>query len=440
MEQLPKIVRERLQTGAKAKVEVHPDANLLTAFAENSLVERERLPVLEHLSACADCREVVTLAQPELVMGQVAAAAAMAASPAPSRPRWSSRLIFSWGAVAACVVVGAVLLHYQTHEKKFAQIAAKQTAPATNVDEISNAEQSLAKARTQTAPTSENELTAKLEPPVPAESRSAPRKEQARSDKDSGHAAPSRIPAQLMSKKLSAAGTASGQIGGATELRSAPQAQQSSEQVTVSGEAPEVATAPAPQAGLPLQARGSAAEVASTDSVAAAAPPTAQLQNKPAGPAATAKAAPAAGLGSVGVFSRQKTDLKTAQAMAIREEEVARVSSNYIPARWTISSDGTTLLRSTDQGRSWDAVNVASNVVLRAVAALGPEVWAGGKAGDLYHSSDLGMHWTQVKPTANGTALTADIVSLDFPDPEHGKLTTSEGKVWTTSDGGKTWQ
>jgi len=243
---------------------------------------------------------------------------------------------------------------------------------------------------------------------------------------------PAAFPAQLMSKKLSAAGTASGQIGGATELRSAPQAPQSSEQVTVSGEAPEVPTAPAPQADLPLQARGSAAEVASTDSVAAAAPPTAQLQNKPAGPAATAKAAPGAGLGSVGVFSRQKTDLRLPRRWRpgrrggsrqlqlhsgsldnfFRRHDVAALDrprpvlgcSECLPATWSFAR--------------WRLLDL--------------EVWAGGKAGDLYHSSDLGMHWDAGQADGEWHRLTADIVSLDFPDPEHGKLTTSEGKVWTT--------
>ena len=143
---------------------------------------------------------------------------------------------------------------------------------------------------------------------------------------------------------------------------------------------------------------------------------------------------------SVGAFSRQKAGLKTAQATAIRKQQLARISSNYLPARWTISPDGSALLRSTDEGRSWEAVNVAGNVVFRAVAALGPEIWAGGKAGALYHSSDLGQLWTQVKPTVNGVALTEDIVSIELPDPEHGKLTTSEAKVWTTNDGGKSWQ
>ena len=42
MEQLPKIAQQRLQATAKAGT--HPDPDLLTAFAEKSLNERERTP------------------------------------------------------------------------------------------------------------------------------------------------------------------------------------------------------------------------------------------------------------------------------------------------------------------------------------------------------------------------------------------------------------
>jgi hypothetical protein len=63
MERLPKIVQQRLQ--ATAPPGVHPDPDLLTAFAEKSLTERERVQVLQHLGQCADCRQVVALAMPE---------------------------------------------------------------------------------------------------------------------------------------------------------------------------------------------------------------------------------------------------------------------------------------------------------------------------------------------------------------------------------------
>ena len=56
MQDVPKIVVKRLQSPA---VEPHPDADLLTAFAEKSLSGRERESVLQHLARCGDCREIV---------------------------------------------------------------------------------------------------------------------------------------------------------------------------------------------------------------------------------------------------------------------------------------------------------------------------------------------------------------------------------------------
>src|SRR5579872_1804555 len=94
MEQLPKIVTQRLQ--ATAKPGVHPDPDLLTAFAENSLGERERSQVLQHLAQCGDCRSVVTLALPE---------AEQAFATAPLKSPWLSWPVLRWGALAACVVV-----------------------------------------------------------------------------------------------------------------------------------------------------------------------------------------------------------------------------------------------------------------------------------------------------------------------------------------------
>jgi hypothetical protein len=139
--------------------------------------------------------------------------------------------------------------------------------------------------------------------------------------------------------------------------------------------------------------------------------------------------------------------------------------------RWTITSAGG-LARSFDQGKTWQDVDVnasptpaagfvsyetakaapakedykkalkaaAAPVIFRAVAALGPEVWAGGSNGALYHSVDAGGHWTPVVPSSVGTILSGDILVLDFSDAQHGKVRTSTSEVWITSDGGQTWQ
>jgi photosystem II stability/assembly factor-like uncharacterized protein len=98
----------------------------------------------------------------------------------------------------------------------------------------------------------------------------------------------------------------------------------------------------------------------------------------------------------------------------------------------------------TSRAKAKDADKVlkreTASLVFRAVAAAGADIWAGGSAGALYHSQDAGNHWIRVSPVSSGTVLTSDIVSLDFPDPQHGKLSTSTSEVWITADAGQTWQ
>src|SRR5579863_3772617 len=98
MQDVPKIVQARLQRPSPATVASHPDADLLTAFAERSLTARERGHVLEHLTRCSDCREVVVLALP------TAEAAALASSVTPARIGWLSWPTLRWGVVAAGIL------------------------------------------------------------------------------------------------------------------------------------------------------------------------------------------------------------------------------------------------------------------------------------------------------------------------------------------------
>ena len=136
--------------------------------------------------------------------------------------------------------------------------------------------------------------------------------------------------------------------------------------------------------------------------------------------------------------------------------------------RWNITEAGS-LQRSVDQGVTWQNVDVnagsasvaivagayaakevaadkkalkrsPTNFVFRAVAVNGADVWAGGSGGSLYHSLDAGDHWARVVPFAAGSALTGDVVSLQFPDSQHGRVTTSTSEVWTTGNNGATWQ
>src|SRR5260370_35962450 len=92
---VPKIVYDRLQAAIPERT--HPDADLLTAFAEQSLSVAERDGILEHLALCGACRDVIALAlpAPDAVAAPVAneteagRAVSRAGTHAPHRRRFS---------------------------------------------------------------------------------------------------------------------------------------------------------------------------------------------------------------------------------------------------------------------------------------------------------------------------------------------------------------
>lgn len=106
MADMPNIARRRLQAGTKP--EVHPDPDLMTAFVERSLSQREQSEILQHLAQCGECREVVALSLPEYPVAVPRSV--------PVRSAWLSWPVLRWGALAACVVVvgAAVTLHYRS--------------------------------------------------------------------------------------------------------------------------------------------------------------------------------------------------------------------------------------------------------------------------------------------------------------------------------------
>jgi Photosynthesis system II assembly factor YCF48/Putative zinc-finger len=111
----------------------HLDPEMLTAFAENTLVARERKEVLEHLAICAECREILTIstaASPEFP-----AEVQASGLPRPTHPPLRSWL--PWVSVAAGIVIvcSAVLIHQQrkpnlTTPAQVASISKKEQAQA----------------------------------------------------------------------------------------------------------------------------------------------------------------------------------------------------------------------------------------------------------------------------------------------------------------------
>lgn len=92
-----------------------------------------------------------------------------------------------------------------------------------------------------------------------------------------------------------------------------------------------------------------------------------------------------------------------------------------------------------DGGQSWQAVPLSERTSFRAVAAVGPDVWAGGSEGTLFHSPDGGAHWEERKIAGENTSISGDIVKIDARDPNQVTVTAASGEVWTSLDNGRHW-
>jgi Photosynthesis system II assembly factor YCF48 len=357
MAEIPKIVTQRLHATERARV--HPDPDLITAFVEKSLGNHERVPVLEHLSRCAGCREIVSLSATQ-------ADIAGAVSVVPASSGWLSLPVLRWGAAVACVIVvgAAVTLRHQQE--------APQVAPALAGDE------SAARALRPDSAFAKKATSLQL-PDQQAKTTS--------------------VTKQIPSGPAATSGSVFAATANHQKARTASRAD---------GNYAPVAPGPMEMAdartGSPL------------------------VQEVP-------------GRAKSAVRESQDVTMNASTAPSSRDAGVAitpLVSTN-LPPRWTLSSDGT-LQRSRDSGRTWQTIPVSRNTIFRALAANGLDIWVGGSAGALFHSSDAGQHWTQMRPVAGGEPLADDIIGVEFTDLLHGKLTTSRAETWITTDAGQTWQ
>lgn len=456
MNSVPKIVLDRLKAGATA--EGHPEADLLTAFAERSLPERERSSVLEHLSRCAECRDVVALALPPIDIA--------APTPVPVRGRWFGWPALRWGLVAAgaVVVVSVGLVEYQ----RPAADMAKYTAPV----------------RPQAAAGEPRSEAAPAPAAAPALTRPDHAVDQPQEKNASGGAAgliadtkhdvaslrpPNRIPV-FRGNSLN---------GNAVSGPHGPSQWQQNNSSNTQSQAFAIAPPPAPAAETAPRI-GSASQTVEVSSAApvmqdeARSEVSADRLERQDVPVGKAKAASQDAGATVGGPLQKPASPVTLTPMA-RTSLASAVSP---PPNWTISATGG-LQRSLDHGSTWQDVNVVATEpavganfasfevvvknsrarekdkeeegkgalkkqttgpVFRAVAAVGADVWAGGQGGILYHSKDSGDHWARVVPNVAGSFLTGDVVGVEFSDPQHGKITTAVPEVWNTADGGESWQ
>jgi hypothetical protein len=447
MTEVPKIVYDRLR--AALPEQAHPEADLLTAFAEQALSAAEREGVLQHLALCEDCRDVVALSLPaaDITPPQTADENGVRTTVSQAGSRAPRKLSLAWPTLrwaalaAGAVVAAAVLLVHpgtlnQATPPSVNQQVATAAPPASSRKIASS---SVPLSPIATSPTDHSAFLAKTDEAQPKSELQLSRKLKAglvvmpSPQAESGRLLADNKKDSGQADKLSAPADRARAFG--YDARSS---QAATETVEVSGAAAAVSTEPS--AENVLLARNET-PWSDAPAIEKAKPP---LQEMEGNEEQKAQAAAVPG---------------PAKSLARNVMSTAKLASPASPTQahnvtWAIT--GGVLQRSVDSGQSWqDALH--PDHPLLCYASRDEDVWAGGQAGTLFHSANSGVTWAQVQPSVKARQLSSDITHIevrnnevrnkelrrdlryDVRGPGEILLSTSNNEIWSSADGGKTW-
>jgi len=382
MDSLPKFVATRLRE-VQPQAGSHPDANLLAAFAEQSLAGRERERVVEHIAACGDCREAVALSLPATEVAN------LPVFHRASRIGWLRWPGLGWAVLAAGMLMVASV-GIQQYSRRQEKTVTFNVVPSGSLQ--------------RDASSGSSELHQPPSPQVLAPSGDA--------------------------QKPLVRGS-----GVSARMPQVPSV---------------IARAQKATAGIPPSAEKVQSGGAGPDAAGAAHGQNQLAQNR------AEVLFPGGESGDLDVVKAK--DPVSGQAALDYPAAAQALPSPMLQAqRWEVTAAGA-LQRSFDGGNTWENVDPSpgdqdglqqksrkaeaarnSSLVFRAVAVSGLEVWAGAADGILYHSSDGGNRWALTSVADSAVVLTGDITSIQFVDALQGKIATSTGELWTTSDAGRTW-
>jgi hypothetical protein len=450
MTEVPKIVHDRLRAAAldqglpatNAAEPNHPDPDLLTAFAEQSLSLAERDGVLEHLVLCADCRDTVALALPaeNVVAIPISPESDAMQAPAPHPAKPAPRRVFAWPSLrwaalaAGVVVVGSVFLLRpgklnQSNQPSATERIASTKLPPPAATSSTNDHGAVAWNSDEANVITVTPQSKKApDPRFTVRQSLAPHQAEhtmllARNNKSP------RQPGGLANLPGSTA-LALDDSAGTTEVSAASELASSSANpaLMANSDAPAIEKAKPAAPGTTQMnelAPSDADQQKETDSALA--------------PALRARARAAAAKLEIAASQKSATDFA--------QHDVAQ--NNFA---WTINSG--VLRRSQDSGQTWQD-NLRADHPLLCYASRGNEIWTGGQGGTIYHSIDGGITWVQVRPSFNGRQLASDINRIDLRSsnlasnnlgsndtqgPAKIVLSSGNHEIWISVDDGKTWE
>ena len=429
MTEVPKIVHDRLRVSSLERAlpghggleRAHPDADLLTGFAEQALSATERDSVLNHLSLCGDCRDVMALSLPAVEVPPATNTVHATLLPAKVARGWLSAFTapsLRWAALAAGVAIVAAMLVVRPGNMNRAKLTSVNpqvaiTASPTSAPPVASL--------SANQPVIQLTNQAPMNPSVAIlESKKAPNPEKNSSKKLRPGRDVTPVPQAESGMMLA---DNKGGSSPAAMLGAPPKGANETVEVAAAASAMQVETSSASEDGL--MAQNNAAPVVKSKPVVGT--ETSQLQGT-----IPASAAPLPVQG--------RNMMSMARPAAPESPATAKVTTNKLTTNsvtWAITAG--VLQRSLDGGLTWQNAMLADHTLL-CYASHEQEVWTGGQAGVLYHSADGGLTWIRVQPLDKTRQLTSDITHIGLRSPLEIVVSAVGKEIWNSVDGGRTWE
>jgi hypothetical protein len=498
MPELQNLLRQRL-AGTESGSQAHPDADTITAYAEQSLPTAERQTLVAHLAVCESCREVLFLSQPET---ELATQAAIKPAPVSAWRRLFTPAFGLAATVAAMAIIAVLVLqlpHQAVQQQASVQHDQQTTAPQaastegvqaqpTQTAQVANTTAQLSQSSGNQA--SENEPREARTSKTAANAAGLDLVQSARakaslsrqaSDKSADMkvvgrniAPPPPVPAKaapvltagLMKKdyvntNFFANGSETVILAGqsSNDAPSAPQPQTAAASRPFSygnDKITNFSDIPANAAGksnvrllTPTPAPSERLSCPLCSKVAQATAHTLHLHA--VAPVLRASTLGNSALGGPGMFSNTLEKNQSAEVSAApkKAEGGSLANSDSFSSRalagstFSYSADSPATLWKVAGGRlikssgqsQWEDAYPAVSIEFSFVSARGKDVWAGGSHATLIHSHDSGATWETVKLGDSASGTVMSIIAGAL----NVQVKTSDNQLWSSTDGGKTW-
>jgi hypothetical protein len=162
--------------------------------------------------------------------------------------------------------------------------------------------------------------------------------------------------------------------------------------------------------------------------------PPAVPQTVPSAPPPAASAAAPQAKPSSDTARQFRTEDRLNESVSVRESAATtlEVASPDASTRWRVA--GRTIVRSNDAGKTWSAENVPVQREIAAGSSPSPLVaWFVGRGGYILMTAARNQ-WRRIS-----FPETTDLASVTARSEREAEVTTSDGRVFVTTDGGRTW-